>query len=202
VENGYSIRQLLKTIVSSNTYQLSSHYSPGGWNELWTTYYARHYPRRLMAEAVVDAICRATSRPQTYNITGQVNITRAMQLPDPLEPNGRNGVGAFLNAFGRGDRDTNPRSFDGSIVQALAMMNDQVVTTRIRAANNSTTDQILRATRDPGTIADELYIATLSRRPSAQERAAAVGFLSNGDIVRNTEDLQYALLNRIEFLFR
>ena len=202
VENGYSLRQLLKTIVSSNTYQLSSHYSPGGWSELWTTYYARHYPRRLMAESVMDAICRATNRPQTYNITGQVGITRAMQIPDPLEPGGRQGVGAFLNAFGRGDRDTNPRSYDGSIVQALAMLNDQVVTTRVRANLNSTTEQILRATRDPGTIAEELYIATLSRRPTAQERAAAIGFLSKGDITSNTEDLQYALLNRIEFLFR
>jgi hypothetical protein len=202
VESGYSVRQLVKTIVSSNTYQLSSQYSPGSWNDSWTSYYARHYPRRLMAESVLDAICRATSRPQSYSIQGQPNITRAMQIPDPLEPNGRNGVGAFLNAFGRGDRDTTPRSHDGSIVQALSMLNDPIVTTRVRANNNSTTEQILRATRDPGIIADELYIATLSRRPTAEERAAAIGFLRNGDLTRNTEDLQYALLNRLEFLFR
>lgn len=202
VGNGYSLRALLKTIVSSNAYQLSSRYAPGGWNELWTPYYARHYPRRMLAESVLDAICRSTSRPQTYQIGGLPNITRAMQIPDPLEPNGRNNIGAFLNGFGRGDRDTTARTSEGSIVQALAMLNDPIVTTRVRANQNSTVDQVLRATKDPGTITDELYVATLSRRPSSQERAAAIAFLGNGDLTRNAEDLQYALLNRLEFLYK
>ena len=39
---GFSLRTLLKTIVTSNAYQLSSAYTPGPWNEVWTTYYARH----------------------------------------------------------------------------------------------------------------------------------------------------------------
>jgi hypothetical protein len=201
VANGYSLRVLLKTIVSSGTYQLSSRYTPGAWNESWTPYHARHYPRRMLAESVLDAVCRATNRPQTYQIAGLPNITRAMQIPDPLEPNGRNNVGAFLNGFGRGDRDTTARTSEGSIVQALAMLNDPLITTRVKANQNSTVDQVLRATRDPGTIADELYLATLSRRPNQQERAAAITFLSTGDLTRNTEDLQYALLNRLEFLY-
>jgi len=201
VANGYNLRVVLKTIMSSNTYQLSARYTPGAWSEVWTPYHARHYPRRMLAESVLDAVCRATNRPQTFQVAGLTNITRAMQLPDPLEPNGRNNVGAFLNGFGRGNRDDSARTSEGSIVQALAMLNDPIVTTRVKANQNSTIDQVLRATRDPGTITDELYLATLSRRPSQQERSAAITFLSTGDLTRNTEDLQYALLNRLEFLY-
>lgn len=198
--SGYSLRALLKTIVSSNAYQLSSTYTPGGWNEIWTAYYARHYPRRILAESVADGVARATNVPiPRMNVTGGLTADRAMQLPDPTEP--RAAMGVFLNGFGRGDRDTTTRSRDGSIVQALGMLNDSFVTTRVRNGGNSTVQRILGATRDPGTIADELYIATLSRRPSSTERAAAMAWLGGGDIVRRTEDLQYALLNRLEFLF-
>jgi hypothetical protein len=197
--SGYDIRALLKTITVSNAYQLSGRYTAGEWNELWTPYYARHYPRRMLAESVADAVARATgvALPR-FNING-LSIDRAMQLPDPTEPRG--GFAQFLNAFGRGDRDTTDRSREGSIVQALGMLNDPFVVTRVRSSNNSLVQRTLAATRDPGTIADELYIATLSRRPTATERAAAIAQLSSGDLTRNAEDLQYALLNRLEFLY-
>lgn len=200
VAKGYSLRSLLKTIVTSNTYQLSSAYTPGEWNELWTPYYARHYPHRILAESVVDAITRATGIRQTFTVTG-LTIERAMQLPDPTEPQGRAGAGLFLSGFGRGDRDTALRTNEGSIVQALSMLNDPFVTTRVRAQNNSLVQRLLGQTHDPGTIVDELYINTLSRRPTAAERSAGIAALSSGDLNRKTEDLQYALINRLEFLY-
>jgi hypothetical protein len=198
--SGFSLRTLLKTIVMSNAYQLSSAYTPGPWNELWTSYYARHYPRRILAESVVDAIGRATNvPPPRMNISGGMTVDRAIQLPDPTEPRG--GVSTFISGFGRGDRDTTRRSNEGSIVQALSMMNDAYVVSRVRNSGNSTVQRVLAATRDPGTIADELYLATLSRKPTQAERSAAIGYLGSGDIVRKTEDLQFALLNRLEFLY-
>ncbi|HUP47903.1 MAG TPA: DUF1549 domain-containing protein [Thermoanaerobaculia bacterium] len=197
--SGFDLRSLLRTIVVSNAYQLSAIYTPGEWNELWTPYYARRYPRRMLAESVIDAVARATGvAPPRFNVGG-LQLQRAMQLPDPTVPRGA--FGQFLNAFGRGDRDTTPRSSEGSIVQALGLLNDAFVTTRVRAANNSTVQRVLAATQDAGTIADELYLATLSRRPSAEERAAAVAHLAGGDLTQKTEDLQYALLNRLEFLY-
>jgi hypothetical protein len=107
----------------------------------------------------------------------------------------------FLSGFGRGDRDTTVRSREGSIVQALSLLNDPFVTSRVRALNNSTVQRLLAQTRDPGTIVDELYIATLSRRPSSEERAAGIAALSSGDLTRKTEDLQYVLINRLQFLY-
>ena len=202
VASGYNLRALIKLIVQSNAYQLSSRYTPGPWNELWTTYYARHYPRRILSESVLDAIAQATNVPIQINVQGLSPVTRAMALPDPTEPGARTQFGPLLTAFGRGDRDTTPRSSDGSIVEALEMLNDAVLTSRIKSTNPSTTvAHVLAATKDPGTIADELYIVTLARHPSSVERDAAIAYLGSGDLARKTEDLQYALMNRLEFLF-
>lgn len=202
VASGYNFRALVKLIVQSNAYQLSSRYTPGPWNELWTTYYARHYPRRIAAEAVLDEIARATNVPVSINVQGLPPMTRAMALPDPTEPGLRTQFGPLLTAFGRGDRDTTPRSRDGSIVEALEMLNDSVVTSRIKATSSGTTvARVLATTKDPGTVVDELYIATLSRHPSSAERDTAIAYLRSGDLTKKTEDLQYALMNRLEFLF-
>jgi hypothetical protein len=193
--SGYSLRELLKLMVTSNTYQLASRYTPGAWNESWTPYYARHYPRRLMSEEVLDAIFRAT------NVGGQIPLTsgKAMQLPDPLEGGSFRG---FLNNFGRGNRDDDERSNDSSIVQALALMNDRTVTTRVSATmNGSIVKTLTTKPESPETIAESLYLATLSRYPTAEEKAAAVAWLKSGALARKTEDLQFALINRIEFLF-
>ena len=59
----------------------------------------------------------------------------------------------------------------------------------------------LVATKDPGAITDALYLATLSRYPDTNERNTAIGYLKSGDLTRKTEDLQFALLNKLEFLF-
>jgi hypothetical protein len=196
---GYDLRAVLKLMVSSNAYQLSSRYTPGVWNEAWTPYFARHYPHRLMSEAMLDAVVRATNSTLSINVTGIGAVNRAMKLPDTTEGgNFRN----FLNGFGRGNRDDQRRSDDSSIVQALTLMNDRIVTDRIKGTlAGSTVARTLQATRDPGEITDALYLATLSRSPSASERNAGISYLRSGDLTRKTEDLQFALLNKLEFVF-
>jgi hypothetical protein len=210
---GYDFRNLIRTIVVSNAYQLSAKYTPGEWNEQWTPYYARRYPRRLLAESIVDAIARATNVP--LRLEGSRKIERAMQFNEPNDPGPsgdlipeksrwplRDGLIRFMNTFGRGDRISIPRPSGGSILQALRLLNDPFVTTRVRADNDSTVARLLSMSTDPGTIADELYIATLSRLPAPDERAIAIDLLSNGDLTRNAEDLQFALINKVEFLYR
>jgi hypothetical protein len=81
-------------------------------------------------------------------------------------------------------------------------MNDSIVTTRVqRGTPNSTVARILASTSDPGSIVDQIYMATLSRKPTANERQIAIADLSDGPLGDRAEDLQYALLNSLEFLF-
>ncbi|HEX2121991.1 MAG TPA: DUF1553 domain-containing protein, partial [Thermoanaerobaculia bacterium] len=204
IAKGYSLRAILRTMATSSTYQLSARYTPGGWNETWVPYFARRYPRRMMAEVAFDAIASATGVPATFPVAGMGTVTKAMQLPDPFEGR-RAAASVFLNNFGRGDRDENARSNDTSISQALAMMNDPTVTVRVRRSTaNSTVGKVLAATNDPGAITDQLYLVTLSRKPTTAERDVAVEFLTagGGTLAERSEDLQFVLINSLEFLFQ
>jgi hypothetical protein len=202
IADKFDLRALLRTMANSSSYQLSTVYTPGAWNEQWTTYYARHLPHRLLAEETLDAIAKATNVPITYTVNGLGTVPLAMKLPDTTEP--RNNVyGRFLDEFGRGNRDDQARSNDTSIAQALSLMNDQtVVVNRVhKNTANSTVAKTLASTSDPGTIVDQLFLATLSRKPTSSERAMSMAYLQGGNLQQRTEDLQWTLLNSLEFLF-
>jgi len=202
IADKYDLRALLRTITNSSSYQLSTVYTPGNWNEQWTTYFARHLPHRLMAEETLDAIAKATNVPITYTVTNLGTVTSAMKLPDTTEPR-NNAYGRFLDEFGRGNRDDQARSNDSSIAQALSLMNDNtIVVSRVhKATANSTVAKTLASTTDPGTIADQIYLATLARKPTSSERAQAIAYINGGNLQQRTEDLQWTLLNSLEFLF-
>jgi hypothetical protein len=202
IASGYDLRALIRTIVISNAYQLSSHYTPGGWDEAWTPYYARHYPRRLMAEEILDAVVKATGVPARIGESDGTFVPRAMLLPDPTEGGS---FAQFLNRFQRGNRDDEARNSESSIEQGLALLNDPAVTDRVSAANSaSLVARLLQAsgtTPDRGQIVDSLYLNTLSRSPTPSERAQGAAYLAAGDLKTRTEDLQFALINKLEFLF-
>ena len=88
------------------------------------------------------------------------------------------------------DRDKTARTNDSSIAQALALINDQtIVVNRVHKANaGSTVAKLLASTTDPGTIADQLYLNTLSRYPTASERQLAITYLKSGTLQQTTED--------------
>jgi len=202
INDHYDLRAILRTMAMSSTYQLSTAYTPAGWNEAWTPYFARHLAHRLTAEEMLDAIVTATNVPVSFSVNGIGTVNAAMKLPDTVE-SARNNYGRFLDEFGRGNRDDEPRTNDTSIAQALSLMNDsQVVVNRVhRNTANSTVAKALASTTDAGSIADQIYLATLSRRPTTAERQQAIVYLSGGNLAQKTEDLQWVLLNALEFLF-
>lgn len=199
IAKNFSLRETLRTIALSNTYQLSSFY-PGQHPD--DAYFARRSPRRLSAEVLFDAVASATSVPAPFRVQGlDTPVLKALQLPDPLDSR-RAGASVFIDNFGRGNRDDILRTNDSNISQSLSLMNDPVLTMRVKRANNSTVQKILAATSDPVAVTDQLYVATLSRHPTAQERQIAVDYLKAGTPFGDrVEDLQFVLLNSLEFLF-
>ncbi len=202
--NGYNLRTLIGLIVKSNAYQLSSTYN-GDWSPSYVPYYARHYVRRLDSEELADAITKATGVAQTYTFATPSTLPPvqwAGQLPDTREPRNNNAVATFLNAFGRGDRDVNPRRFDGTVLQGLTVMNNTFVTSRIHQANaNSRVRALLQTSSDPTYLIQELYLSTLSRPATAEEvNSMLPSFLLQGNQAA-AENLQWVLLNRLQFLF-
>jgi hypothetical protein len=218
IQNNTDIRAFIRLLVQSTAYQLSSQYS-GPWKLEYLNLFARHYPRRLEAEEIHDAIIKATGvLPQyTWPLINAQTVPRgsvlpqsapvswAMQLPDVNEPRANTGNARdFMAAFQRGNRDTAQRSQSGSVLQQLYLMNDQVVTNRVKVAASPVLQTISRIT-DNGTAVDELFLTFLSRMPSGPERAAAVSHLARARSAaeRNTflEDLAWVCINKVEFLF-
>ncbi len=207
--SGYDLTALVRLLVSSNAYQLSSSY-PGDWRPAYVPLFARHIPRRLRAEELHDSISTATLLPLPLYVRGAPEpVPWASQLPDTLEPIGSDPSGVsyvvrdFLDAFGRGDRDLTPRRGDGSLLQALHLMNDPLVTFRVRSDVTGSLVFRLRAGVPFERRVDALYLATLSRFPTPEERLEGFRILldpGRGE-AQALEDLQHALLNQLEFVF-
>src|SRR5262245_53047240 len=125
-----------------------------------------------------------------------------MQFPDTKESGSNSTVGAFLNAFGRGDRDTMPRRSDGSILQSLDMLNSPVVLGRIHQNNQSSRVAILLSqTSDSQTILSDLFLNTLSRPPTDQEISVFTPVFQQLGNRAAAENVQWVLLNKVDFLF-
>ncbi|MBI2820922.1 MAG: DUF1549 domain-containing protein [Acidobacteria bacterium] len=213
--NGYDLKHLIATIMKSSTYQLSSTY-PGKWSDAYIPYFARKFPRRLKAEEMHDVIVQATGVPPAapYAVSGYAApVNWAMQLPDPMEPGGRGESAAqrtagaqartFLDTFLRGNRDDEPRSSQGSISQVLLLLNNRFVTDRVKASNASSTVARLFANKNLGAsgMINQLYLSTLSRMPSGEEFQKSLAYLGNPVSSQKLEDLQFTLLNKVDFIF-
>ena len=206
-ENNHDLRRLMSLIVKSNAYQLSSSY-PGEWKPEYVPYYARKYARRLDAEEIHDAIVVATGVVPSYTMTYNGGtytlppVSFAMQFHDTREPVSNGQVAQFLNTFGRGDRDQIGRNSSSSPHQALNLMNNNFVMSRIHVNNNgSLVQRMTRLTQNPLAIIEELYLSSLSRFPTLAEKAVAVDTMSRLGNQQGAETLQWALLNKLEFLF-
>src|SRR5262249_35915912 len=94
----------------------------------------------------------------------------AMQFPDVTGTP----VADFLDPFLRGNRDDNPRRTDGSILQALTLMNNSFVEARIQFSGNTPSPLIFQnITKSNPDLINILYLNILSRLPSADEMAKA-----------------------------
>lgn len=216
IKQNYDLRKLIALIAKSSGYQLSSQY-PGTWSLALVPYYARKYVRRMDAEEIHDAIVKATGVKVTSNVGGQIidgyqlrdtlnqptwTVNWAMQLPDTVEPRG-NAIAGFLNSFIRGDRDVKPRSLEPSIQQALNLMNNTFVLNRIHQTNAGSLVARLLAdtTLTNQQIVTQLYLSTLSRNPAQTELDALLPLFSSQTKRDATEGIQWALLNKMDFIF-
>ena len=215
VKSNYDLKWLMRTIVNSDTYQMSSRYT-GDWNVTYEPLFARHLVRRLWAEEIHDAIASSSNILPSYNVpeysgamysdrTNRV-VRYAMQLPETgtLPDNGL--VASFLNSFARGDRLNDDRKGDGSAIQALNLMNDVFITTRIRSSNTGGQQSLLNRYINvaDNQLVNQLYLSVLSRYPTQLETDLAVAtFKGTAGTLRTQkgENLLWSLYNKVDFIY-
>jgi hypothetical protein len=208
IVNRYDIKRIIRTIVNSRTYQLSSH--PQERNKSDNKYFSHALVKRkrLTAEVLLDAICAATGQPEKF--TGVPEGTRAVQLPDGqvIYTGGRYASWdrhPFMKAFGQPAREAAcecERESDVNLARALEMKNGEFIMRKLHTLDNRLGKLLVRKMPD-AKLLDELFLATLSRPPGADETKAALAHVRQAKDKRKAwEDLQWALLNTNEFLFR
>ena len=218
VQNGYDLKATMREIVNSQTYQLSSRY-PGTWNDSYEPYFARKYVRRLWSEEVHDAIAISSGLfPSSKNSSGTVvpgyTITGftdsgfappvyAMQLPDVVISSGDGNADNLMNSFLRGNRDDQPRRQDGSILQALNLMNNPFVESRLQYSGSTTSPLIVNnLNQTNANLINTLFLAILSRYPTSTETSTAMSALTGaGNRSQAVQDLVWSLYNKVDFVF-
>jgi hypothetical protein len=199
--HNYSVRHVVRTIMKSSAYGLSSRFD-GEWKDAYAPYYARKYIRVLSGPEVIDAVTAVTNRPARYRLDG-VAMSRVKQLATPqnVGKTGENAeISSIMEAFFQTNRFTQvPEGNKPTTLQALLMTGGGVVNTRVTAEKGSRVEQLLASKKPDREIVDEMFLAALSRRPTQPETEVALRALAR-DRVKGAEDVQWALLNGIEFI--
>ena len=206
VKSGYDMKQLIRTIVTSATYQLSA--VPNAHNAKDRQNFSRYYPKRLNAEVLYDAVNTLLDVETTF--AGQAPGTRAVALPD----NSYNQTTYFLSVFGRPDSSSAcecERSQEASLAQSLHLLNASEIQTQL-SRGNGRADRLTKDTRPDDDKITDLYHIALSREPNADEVKFARAHLNKKTAGKSSdeaykgkkeayEDILWALLNTKEFLF-
>lgn len=193
--SGFDLKHLMRTIMRSRTYQLSS--DPNDSNLSDSKNFSRAYKRRLSAEVLADAVNDLVE--STDEFAGLPVGSRASQTWNhKLDSD-------FLDAFGRPNASQEcpcERDKKSSVVQALHLMNSQTLQDKI-AQEKSRAGKLHRSDRSPPTIVRELYLAAYNRTPKATEMESALRYFAAPGITRPmaVEDLMWSLINSAEFVF-
>ena len=195
VKHGYDLKHLMRTIMRSQTYRLSS--LPNETNTADVKNHSRSYRRRLPAETLLDAVCQVTEVKESF--TGLPPDALAKQTWNhKLESQ-------FMDAFGRPNASSEcpcERDAKPSVVQALHLMNSTKLQEML-AGKEGRAARLAKSDLKPEQIVEELYLACYSRLPEADEMAIARKAVDVGEKDRQAgiEDVLWSLLNSAEFVF-
>jgi hypothetical protein len=195
---GYKLKPLIRVILNSRTYQLAAELPPQSPQAASPDrYFVAAQVRMLTAEQILDAVSSATGVPEKFK--GYPAGTRAIALPE-------GGINhPFLMAFSKPVRDVIcecAREDDPALPQVLHLLNNANVLAKVKA-DDGRVATLLKANKDDAAAIEQIYLATLSRRPTAHEKELVAKHLAG---VKNRaaglQDVQHALMNLNEFLLR
>ncbi|MSU63459.1 MAG: DUF1549 domain-containing protein [Pedosphaera sp.] len=191
----FDLKQLIRTITDSRTYQLSSH--PNETNEQDEQNYSRALFKRMPAEVLLDAVCQTTGVPEKF--AGVPSGYRAIQVWDSDVSH------YFLRLFGRPVRKTAcecERNSEASIAQVLHLLNSPQLHWKI-AHDDGTVARLVRSQPDNRALLEELYLTFYSRFPTGEERRKFERYLgaNSGPRQEAAEDIGWSMLNSLEFVF-
>lgn len=210
VDSDFNLKALMRQILQSETYQRSSR--PLDKNDGDTGNYSRYYPKRLMAEVLLDAVSQVTAVPSEFNkiVFSGADVrdtdfypagTRAIELYDAAVQS------YFLQTFGRHQRRITcecERSDEPSMVQVLHISNGTTINGKLQTKDNQLDRWLNDFKDDRSALLDELFLSSLSRYPAEHERSAMLQLFGETKPEEHRElleDMAWGIFSSREFLF-
>jgi hypothetical protein len=198
----------MRTILRSETYGRSS--LPLDDNRDEQKYLSRYYPRRLMAEVLLDSIDQVLGTSTLFDEVAFPGAdkqktdfyrpgTRAIELYDAAVKS------YFLKTFGRNPREITcecERSSEPSMVQVLHLSNGETLNPKLADPQNLVARMITDGAEDKDIIRT-LFAASLSRQPTDAELKKLLSIRAEYRDDRRTalQDVAWSILTSTEFTF-
>ncbi len=174
VKHKFDFRHLIRQIVTSQVYQLSSASTP--LNARDDRYYSHFLVRRMTAEELLDALSQVTGNPEEF--PGMPPGIRAIQLPDTKVKSD------FMDILGRPPRVITcecERSQEPNMAQALMFINGELINRKV-SADGGLVDRSIKAGKSDPELLDELYWTALGRAPRPAERVSSLASIRKASV--------------------
>ncbi|MCA9241454.1 MAG: DUF1549 domain-containing protein [Planctomycetales bacterium] len=191
--SSFNLKELMRWIVLSDAYGLSSRAARGNESDDPALgakpLFSRFYLRQMQAEQLYESLLVATRADES------LDYAKREQMKEDW-------LAQFNTAFGN-DENGEATTFNGSIPQALMLMNGDLIKQATECKEGSFLHQVATNPRLGNAKKIQLlYLAALARDPAKEELAISNRILQarEGDVPAALQDVWWALLNTNEFI--
>jgi len=200
-QEGYNLKQLIGWITLGDAYALSSQTTSGNRRDDpalgGPPQFSRFYLRQMRADELYESLLVATLAHRAQGGAAEQEQAKARWLAQ------------FVTAFGD-DEGSEATTFDGTISQALALCNGELIQAATSGQRGSFLGNVVESHTPPAEKIEYLYLAGLARKPTRDERAMADKLLAararetpknpSQALLSALQDLWWAILNSNEFI--
>ncbi len=191
VQHGFDLRHTMRLLVSTKAYGISS--APSENNEGDDKLFSRALVRSLSPEQIFASVFQATELEERQD----ARMMRGAFL-DRVK---KNVLQSFVQTFDD-DEMMEEDTFEGTIPQALMMLNGQVITRGVEPKPGTTLNRILTGGGDAARKIERIFLATLVRKPTAAETERCRKYLEEDpqSKMEAFKDIVWSLINTTEFI--
>lgn len=185
--NTYDPKKLLFWICTSDAYNLSSVANPSNEKPEAEVFFARMLLKSMTPEQLFESLAIATEGYIPPNAVVKEDRKKRRE--------------AWMKKLvvNFGDDEGNEMTFNGTLLQALMLMNGRELSEAIKTREKGTLYEAIKKARgNPTRAVEELFLAALNRRPQGAESARIGKYKSNDPAY--FADVLWALLNSNEFM--